>query len=134
MKTVIVAALLSSIKGSHRLFAQHTARPAACSYRTSYMSAKHYAEAMRLGLRSGQPSEKRIALTMSRDILEISNADPGHLTKALLTDVPDLLAAGQAELARQKNAAADPAEPQASFGLQRSTSQERLSGRPVTDV
>jgi hypothetical protein len=70
---------------------------------------------------------------MSRDILEISDADQGYLTTALLTDVPELLAAGQAELARQKNAAADPAEPQASFDLQRSTSQERLSGHG-TDV
>jgi pyruvate dehydrogenase (quinone) len=96
--------------------------------------ANHYAEAMRLGLRSGQPSEKRIALTMSRDILEISDADRGHLTRALVTDVPDLLAAAQTELVRQKNAAADPAEPQASFDLQHATSQERLSGRPATDV
>jgi hypothetical protein len=61
------------------------------------------------------------------------DADLGHLTKALLTDVPDLMEAGQADLARQKNAAADPAA-QASFRLQRSTSQEGLYGRLATDV
>jgi hypothetical protein len=62
------------------------------------------------------------------------DVDRGYLTEALLTDVPDLMKAGQADLARQKNAAADPAEPQASFRLQRSTSQEGLSGRLATDV
>ena len=39
---------------------------------------------------------------MSRDILEISDIDRGRLTTAMLTDVPDLMAAGQAELSRQK--------------------------------
>jgi len=43
-----------------------------------------------------------IAATMSRDILEISDIDRGRLTTAMLTDVPDLMAAGQAELSRQK--------------------------------
>jgi pyruvate dehydrogenase (quinone) len=96
--------------------------------------AKHYAESMRIGLRSGQPSVKRIAVTMSRDILEISETDRGYLTKALVSEVPALLAAGQTELARQEDAAGDPTEPQASFDLQRSTSQERLSGQPNTAV
>jgi pyruvate dehydrogenase (quinone) len=92
--------------------------------------AKHYGEALRLGLRSGQPTEKPIALTMYRAAVELGPTDSARITEALGNSAPALLPAAKAQLDRHKAGRSDGSEPQASFDLQKSGSLERTSGKP----
>jgi pyruvate dehydrogenase (quinone) len=85
--------------------------------------AEHYAKALRIGLRSGQPAERRIALNMSRSLHELNPKDFKVLSESLEAGVPELFPnAGpftNAEL-----------EPKASFDIQRDSALERRSGHP----
>ncbi|WP_158792891.1 thiamine pyrophosphate-dependent enzyme [Granulicella sp. L60] len=85
--------------------------------------AEHYAKALRIGLRSGQPAERRIALNMSRNLHELNPKDFKVLSESLESGVPELFPdAGPSTNAKQ--------EPQASFDIQRESALERRSGHP----
>jgi thiamine pyrophosphate-dependent acetolactate synthase large subunit-like protein len=88
--------------------------------------AEHYANAIRAGLRAGQPSERRIALTMSRNIPELSPADYDRLFSQLRKQNPELFAADGSGLPI-KHPEAEPGE---SLEIQRQSALERSSGHP----
>jgi pyruvate dehydrogenase (quinone) len=83
--------------------------------------AEHYAKAIRLGLRAGQPAERRIALTMSRQLHELNPKDFKLLSESLESGAPEAFV---------ERSSSDPSgpEPQASYEIQRRSALERRSG------
>jgi pyruvate dehydrogenase (quinone) len=85
--------------------------------------AEHYARAIRIGLRSGQPAERRIALTMSRHLHELNPKDFRVLSESLESGAPEAFV-------EQFPAGSSAHEPEASFEIQRESALERRSGHP----
>jgi len=83
--------------------------------------AGHYAEA----LRSGQPNEKRIGLTLCRDMLEDGPDNFRLLNEAVSKQAPEAFPAVEAPDSGRG------AEPRATLEAQREAAQERTSGQPV---
>ena len=85
--------------------------------------AEHYAKAIRLGLRAGQPAERRIALTMSRELHDLNSKDFKVLAESLEAGAPEAFV-------EQPPSNLSSREPEASFEIQRQSALERRSGHP----